>query len=149
MKHEKILVVDDDLTISSLLVELLKIEGYYAVENAANGLEGFEKYKALKPDIVLMDVSMPIMNGYEACQKIKRFDPNANIIVLTGNPQDDTAQKIIREGYTSILLEKPFSAFFLLKTIKEFLASQPPNVPISPKDTGCVYSNSVKSPQCA
>lgn len=145
MRHEKILVVDDDLSLSNLLVELLKIEGYSAVENAANGLEGFQKYKVLKPDLVLMDVSMPIMNGYEACQKIKRFDPNANIIVLTGNPWDDTAQKIIREGYASILLQKPFNIFFLLNSIKQLLTNQPSKALTSLKDTGYIYSNSVKN----
>ncbi len=149
MRREKILVVDDDPHFSRLLVEVLKIEGCYAIKNAANGLEGFEKYKALRPDLVLMDISMPIMNGYESCQKIKQLDPNANIIILTGNPQDDKAQKIMREGYACMLLQKPFTISFLLKSIKQLLASQSSNVLSSPKDTGCVHSNSVKSPQCA
>ncbi|MBW2646787.1 MAG: response regulator [Deltaproteobacteria bacterium] len=149
MKHEKILVVEDDPHLSSLIVEILKIEGYCAIENAANGLEGFEKYKALRPDLVLMDMSMPIMNGYESSQKIKQFDPNANIIILTGNPRDDNAQKIMGEGYASILLQKPFMISFLVENIRQLLASQSSNVLISPKDTGYVHSNSVKSFQCA
>jgi CheY-like chemotaxis protein len=102
-----ILIVDDDLGVLSTLSEILEMEGYSTVAQAVNGLEGLEKYKELRPDLVLMDMDMPVMDGYESSREIKAFDPGANILVLTGNPTAIQAQKTLEEGYAAILLKKP------------------------------------------
>ncbi|MEW6326709.1 MAG: response regulator [Thermodesulfobacteriota bacterium] len=102
-----ILIVDDDLGVLSTLSEILEMEGYSAVAQAANGLEGLEKYKELQPDVVLMDMDMPVMDGYESSREIKAFDPEANILVLTGNPHTILAKKTLEEGYAATLLKKP------------------------------------------
>lgn len=150
MRRKKILVVEDDRRFSSLLVELLTMEGSYTVVDAANGLEGFEKYKAVKPDLVLTDMDMPIMNGYETCRKIREFDPYATIIILTGDSQGTNAQKALKEGYTSLLLQKPISISFLLKIIKRLLSQQPLRIRSFPKDSGYRRSShSIKNLQCA
>ncbi len=140
MRHEKILVVDDDTRFASSLTEILTSRGYCNIENATNGLEGLEKYTAAKPDLVLMDMNMPIMNGYEACRKIKQFDPDANIIVMTGDTQGDNAQKIIREGYTSVLLKKPVSVSLLLENIKRELEHQSLKILLYANASGSVYA---------
>ena len=81
-----------------------------------------DKYKDFLPDIVVMDVEMPIMDGYESSSKIKSFDPNARILVLTGNPGDTRARKTIEEGIALSLLHKPVKLMDLNRTINENLA---------------------------
>jgi two-component system chemotaxis response regulator CheY len=121
MNTQKILVVDDDSAISKGLLESLNMEGYHAVDSAPNGLDGLEKYKAMRPDLVIMDMEMPVMNGYESSQKIKELDPNANILVLTGTPENIYAKKTMDEGYASVLLTKPVSWRNLRQTIESHL----------------------------
>jgi two-component system chemotaxis response regulator CheY len=121
MHNQKILVVDDDSAISKGLLEVLNMEGYNAVDSAPNGLDGLEKYKTMRPDLVIMDMEMPVMNGYESSQKIKEINPNANILVLTGTPENIYAKKTIDEGYASVLLTKPVSWGQLRQTIERHL----------------------------
>jgi CheY-like chemotaxis protein len=103
----KILIVDDEPALSALLCEALELEGSYRVDKASNGLEGVKKYKEFSPDLVIMDMNMPVMNGYDSSRKIKSYDQDARILVLTGNPSDVRAKKTIKEGFALALLEKP------------------------------------------
>lgn len=121
MHNQKILIVDDDNSLSASLIEVLNMEGFDAVDRADNGLAGLEKYKKMRPDLVIMDMDMPVMNGYESSQKIKELDPNANILVLTGTPDSTYAKKTIEEGYASILLRKPVTWRSLRQTIESYL----------------------------
>lgn len=107
MEPRKILIVDDEPALSTLLCEALEIEGPYRVDKASNGLEGVEKYKEFSPDLVIMDMNMPVMNGYDSSREIKSYDQDARILVLTGNPSDVRAKKTIKEGFALALLEKP------------------------------------------
>ena len=121
MLQEKILIVDDERPIADLILQALQIEGYQNVENAYNGKEGLEKYKLFSPDLVIMDINMPVMDGYESSIRIKSFDPDARILVLTGNPGDTRARQTINEGIALTLLEKPISLKELSRTIRENL----------------------------
>lgn len=121
MLQQKILVVDDERLLTDLMSESLQMVGHYDVEKASNGEEGFEKYKSFLPDIVLMDIEMPVMDGYESSRQIKSFDPNAKILVLTGNPSDSRAKKSLKEGIALTLLEKPVRLGFLNQIIRENL----------------------------
>ncbi len=130
MLGKKILIIDDERPISDLVVELLESEGYSNVERASNGLEGLEKYKSFLPDLVIMDMQMPVMDGYESSIKIKSFDPEARILVLTGNPGDCKAHQTIREGYALSLLQKPIRLTDLSRSIRENLPLQGENISI-------------------
>ena len=121
MIDEKILIVDDEKLISDLMSEALNLAGFQHVESAANGQEGLEKYKAFSPDLVIMDIEMPVMDGYESSSKIKSFDPRAKILVLTGNPGDVRARKTISEGIAVTLLEKPIDLIDLSRIVRENL----------------------------
>ncbi len=107
MDGDKVLIVDDDCRLAAVLSELLETEGYLNVERACNGLEGLEKYKQLRPNLVLMDMDMPVMNGYESSREIKAFDPQANILILTGSPEAVHTKKTVEEGYALVVLRKP------------------------------------------
>ena len=98
--------------------------GFENVESASNGREGLEKYKAIMPDLVIMDIEMPVMDGYESSSKIKSYDPDARILVLTGDPSDDRARKTLNEGIAMNLLEKPISLMYLGRIVKENLPAQ-------------------------
>ncbi len=123
MLPHKILIIDDENDIASLMLRYLRMEGYDKVDRASNGLEGLEKYKVLSPDLVLMDIEMPVMDGYQSSCEIKAFDPEAKILILTGNPDDTRAQKVLKEDMAFALLQKPYSLRDLGLMIHENLPS--------------------------
>jgi CheY-like chemotaxis protein len=123
MHPEKILVVDDEYMIADLMHKILQMVGYSRVEKAFNGQEAVEKYKTFQPDLVFMDIEMPVMDGYESSSRIKSFDPDAKILVVTGNPGDSRAQKTMSEGFALTLLQKPLLLDRMKRVIKESLAS--------------------------
>lgn len=125
MTPQKILLVDDETALSELIFEGLLVKGDYDIEEALNGSEALEKYKEFLPDIVLMDIEMPVMDGYESSSKIKSFDPNAKILVMTGNPWCDRARKTVEEGIALSLLEKPVRLEDLNRTISKNLPARP------------------------
>jgi len=121
MDKRKVLIVDDEKGLSELIMESLLLFGNFNVESANNGSEAIEKYMTFLPDIVVMDVEMPIMDGYESSHKIKTFDPNARILMLTGNPGDIRARRTIEEGIALTLIQKPVRLMDLNRTISENL----------------------------
>jgi two-component system chemotaxis response regulator CheY len=122
MNAKKILIVDDNDTIYGLFKDFFEAKGYFA-EIAHNGLEGVNKYRILKPDVVLMDLQMPVMNGYESSKGIKNYDPNAKIVMLTGYSQDPLAKKSLREGYVSTVIPKPCNLNNLFQMVTHTLTS--------------------------
>ena len=86
MANEKILVVDDDANICELLRLYLTKEGYQ-VTVANDGEEGLEKFNAVKPDMVLLDVMMPRMDGLEVCRRIRKAG-NTPVMMLTAKVQE-------------------------------------------------------------
>jgi CheY-like chemotaxis protein len=123
MLRQKILIIDDERPLCELLFEALCMQGPYHVDHASNGKEGFEKYKAVLPDLVVMDIHMPQMDGYESSRKIKAFDPQAKILVVTGNTTDVRARQAMDEGMALKLLQKPVRLKELSRIIEDSLAS--------------------------
>jgi len=119
--QRRILIVDDEPSLAALLCEILEIEGTYVVDRAFDGLEGLRKYKEFAPDLVIMDINMPVMNGYDSSRQIKSYDQDARILVLTGNVSDSRAQKTLREGFALALLEKPMKLPELSRIVSENL----------------------------
>ena len=95
----RILVADDDTANNMLLRALLEEQGY-EVLSAANGQEAVDLYRAELPDMVLMDVKMPIMDGYEAAQQIKSIpiDGFVPLIFLTAMTEEEGLVKCIESG---------------------------------------------------
>lgn len=123
MVKKKILIVDDERPLSDLMLEALEMEGTYVVDQAFNGQEGVEKYKKFIPDLVIMDINMPVMDGYESSVQIKTFDPAARILVLTGNASDIRAKKTVQEGIALSLLQKPLKLNDLSRIIRDKLSA--------------------------
>lgn len=112
----KCLVVDDSPAISNLIKTIL-ISQDHEVVTAANGLEALDKYHKFKPDIVTLDLTMPIMDGYETLKRLMALDKDANIIMLTASDQTELLQRCMERG-AKAFLEKPFSKDMLLSLIK-------------------------------
>jgi two-component system chemotaxis response regulator CheY len=122
MQKKRILIVEDAVYMREMLVEMLEQEGeeYEIVGFAVNGEEAVEKYNELKPDLVTMDLVMEVMDGIQAIKEIKRYDPNALILVITalGTPdQRDAVLKAGADGY----LWKPFTVKNLADVLEELL----------------------------
>jgi two-component system chemotaxis response regulator CheY len=118
----KILIVDDTLFMRTLLKNVLNNGGHTIVGEAVDGLDGVTKYKALKPDLVTMDVVMPKMNGIDALKAIKEFDPAARVIMCTAVGQEQMVKLAIKSGAKGYII-KPFQAPKVLEEIKNVLSA--------------------------
>ncbi len=106
MKSIKILIADDHEVVRDGLKNiLLSMGGIVISGEASNGEEAVKFYNSLKPDIVIMDISMPIMNGIDATRIIKENDPNAKILVLTMHDNQEYLNQIIRSGAKGFVLK--------------------------------------------
>ncbi len=112
-----VLVVDDSSLIRKVLIHLLNENGYQVVGEATNGLEGVELYKELEPDIVTLDITMPVMDGVTALRKIKEYNPNAMVAMISAAGQKDKLMDALREG-AELFFTKPFNTQEIIKSLK-------------------------------
>jgi len=106
MKNIKILIVDDHEVVRDGLKNiLLSLNNVAIAGEAANGEDAISMYDSLKPDLVIMDISMPGMNGIEATRIIKENDPNAKILILTMHDNQEYLNQIIRSGAKGFVLK--------------------------------------------
>jgi len=123
-KHRsKILIVDDSRTIVALINSILKED--YDTVTAGNGLEAIEAHNRAKPDLILMDVEMPVMDGFEACKKIKEENKNTftPIIFITSKRDLQSMKEGLRAGAEDYLT-KPFEPEELLARVQAVLRTQ-------------------------
>jgi CheY-like chemotaxis protein len=114
-KSIRVLVVDDEPEIREILSIFLKD---YEVIEASNGAEAVEAYKKYKPDVVIMDIVMPIMDGSSATKKIKEIDPDAKIVALTAFAVSK-GKDMLNAGAVE-LLEKPFTKTKIREIIEKY-----------------------------
>jgi CheY-like chemotaxis protein len=118
---EKILIVDDEIEICKVMVDLVEVLGYQGAF-AGTGKEGLEKYETWQPDLVLMDRSMPDMDGMIAAAKIMDLNPDAKIIILSGYEADGPSG--IDEGKMKLLkgyITKPIDMGKLSRLLSDIL----------------------------
>ena len=118
MANEKILVVDDDANICELLRLYLTKEGYQ-VTTANDGEEGLEKFNQLKPDMVLLDVMMPRMDGLEVCRRIRKLG-NTPVMMLTAKGSEYDKVVGLDMGADDYMT-KPFGMMELIARVKALL----------------------------
>jgi DNA-binding response OmpR family regulator len=117
----KVLIVDDDEVLLALTHNLLEEEGY-RVLSTADGPQGITIYKQLRPDLVLLDLGLPHMSGFEVLRKIRAFDQKAKIIIVTGHDSRESADVALRHGASDFVV-KPFSHVDLLNRIRSVLSA--------------------------
>lgn len=115
----KVLLVDDAAFMRMRCAKLLNENGYTVAE-AENGQEAVEKYLSVKPDLVLMDITMPIMDGLTAVAEIKKLDPEAKIVMCSALGQQNTVMSAIKAGAKDFII-KPYQPEKILATIKRFV----------------------------
>jgi two-component system, chemotaxis family, chemotaxis protein CheY len=104
---KRLLVVDDALFMRKLICGVAAEAGWQVVGEATNGEQAVALYEQLKPDLVTMDLVMPIMGGLEALRKIRELDPQAQIVVVTALDQKQALMDSIRDGALDFIV-KPF-----------------------------------------
>ena len=116
----KILVVDDAQFMRMKATKLLTANGYEVIE-AGTGTEAVESYKAEKPDAVLLDITMPDMDGLQALKEIKKIDPNANVAMVTAMGQQSIVMDALKSGAKDFIV-KPFDPERVLGAVEKILA---------------------------
>ena len=112
----KILVVDDAAFMRKVIKDTLNKAGYTDVHEAVDGANAVEQYNALKPDLVLMDITMPNMDGLEALKAIRAADSSANVVMCSAMGQETMVIDAIRSGAKDFIV-KPFKPERVLKTV--------------------------------
>ena len=117
---KNILISDDAAFMRMMIKDILTKNGYNIAGEAENGAKAVEKYAELKPDLVLMDITMPEMDGIEALKKIKASDPGASVIMCSAMGQQAMVIESIQSGAKDFIV-KPFQADRVLESIRKVL----------------------------
>src|SRR5947207_3220751 len=119
MQQITVLLADDHIVVRQGLRALLVAEGDIAIVGEAdNGRQAVQLAKKLLPDVVVMDIAMPVLNGLEATRQITRFIPSTKVLVLYSYSDDDYVQQLTQAGAAGYLV-KQTAATELLKAIRE------------------------------
>lgn len=115
---KNILICDDAAFMRMMIKDILTKNGYNIAGEAENGAQAVEKYAELKPDLVLMDITMPEMDGIEALKKIKASDPGASVIMCSAMGQQAMVIESIQSGAKDFIV-KPFQADRVIEAVQK------------------------------
>ncbi len=116
----KVLVVDDALYTRKVLREILEAEKIEVIE-ASNGWEAIKKYQEERPDLVLLDVSMPDMDGLQALQAIREVDKEAKVVMVSAMGQSSTVKEAMKFGACDFVV-KPFKRSQIRDVISRWIS---------------------------
>lgn len=117
----RVLIVDDSPVLRIMLQEMLESLGHAIVGEAENGASALALYKEKKPDLVTLDVSLPDINGIEVLEKLRKSDPRANVLMVTGNDQKAIEAKALALRALGVL-RKPFDESELKAVLEKIAA---------------------------
>ncbi|MGN0376032.1 MAG: response regulator [Suilimivivens sp.] len=115
---KNILIVDDAAFMRMMIKDILTKNGYNVAGEAENGAKAFEKYNEIKPDLVLMDITMPEVDGIQALKNIKAADPGAKVIMCSAMGQQAMVIESIQAGAKDFIV-KPFQPDRVLEAVKK------------------------------
>ena len=115
---KNILIVDDAAFMRMMIKDILTKNGYNIAAEAENGKIAVDKYNEVKPDLVLMDITLPEMDGIQALKAIKGNDPNAAVIMCSAMGQQAMVIEAIQSGARDFIV-KPFQAERVLEAVKK------------------------------
>lgn len=115
---KNILICDDAAFMRMMIKDILTKNGYTVAGEAENGAKAVEKYTELKPDLVLMDITMPEMDGIQALKKIRELDPKASVIMCSAMGQQAMVIESIQSGAKDFIV-KPFQANRVLEAVRK------------------------------
>lgn len=117
---KKILLVDDAAFMRKMIKDTLSKNGYTDLHEAVDGADAVEKFTELKPDLVIMDITMPNMDGLEALKAIRAKDSGANVVMCSAMGQESMVMDAVRSGAKDFIV-KPFKGERVLKTVASIL----------------------------
>ena len=117
---KNIMICDDAAFMRMMIKDILSKNGYNVVGEAENGAIAVDKYSELKPDLVLMDITMPEMDGIQALKKIREKDGNASVIMCSAMGQQAMVIESIQAGARDFIV-KPFQADRVIEAVKKVL----------------------------
>jgi len=112
----RILITDDTIFTRTVLKSILTANGFKNIIEAGNGEEAVREYKSKQPDVVLMDITMPVMDGLAALREIRAHDPKAKVIMCTAMGQKNMVVEAIQAGAKDFIV-KPFQSNRVLESI--------------------------------
>jgi two-component system chemotaxis response regulator CheY len=118
--NNRVLIVDDSLFMRHRLKNIIESSGGVVVGEAADGVEAVEKFRELQPDLMFLDITMPIMNGICALKKIKDENNNANVIMVTAMSQGSFIKESLEMGAADYIC-KPFKEDNIREIIEKHL----------------------------
>ena len=114
----KILIVDDSSTSRKILRGILENNGYEVAGEATNGEEGVKLFEELNPDVVTMDITMPVMDGVSALKEIMKLNANAKVIMVTAAGQKGNVVEALKAGAYDFVT-KPFEEDVICDLLKK------------------------------
>jgi two-component system, chemotaxis family, chemotaxis protein CheY len=119
----RVLIVDDALFMRSMIKDILTTSGRYeVVGEAANGREAIEKFQQIQPEVLTMDIVMPVMDGIEATREILKLDPGVKIVMCSALGQEPLVIESIAAGAKDFIV-KPFTPEKVLKVLDQIVKS--------------------------
>ena len=119
-----VLIIEDDDDLLGIYKEILELHDY-DVHTASNGVEGIEKFKQIKPSLIIMEVDTPSLDGYDTFKKIKEIDKNANVVIITSDLEFESKyQEALNREPIKVIL-KPILVNELLNLAKKYTKTRP------------------------
>ena len=119
---KKILLVDDAAFMRKVIKDTLSKAGYTELFEAVDGADAVAKFEEIQPDLVIMDITMPNMDGLEALQAIRGKNPNANVVMCSAMGQESMVMDAVRFGAKDFIV-KPFKSDRVIKTVTSILGN--------------------------
>lgn len=116
-----VMIVDDELFFRKLLGTILAEKGISVIAEAADGVEGVEKYSLYRPELVILDIYMPQKNGFDATKDILSINPKAKVLICSGMGYDDDVKAALAIGARDVIL-KPFIPQEVIEIVSRVLA---------------------------
>ncbi|HBV89058.1 MAG TPA: two-component system response regulator [Desulfosporosinus sp.] len=116
----KILIVDDASFMRLMIRQILARQGLTDIIEAENGRQSVEQFKSIKPDLTLMDITMPELDGLAALKEILSFDPMAKVVICSAVANENIVQEALNQGAVDFVA-KPFQPEKLLNTVVKHL----------------------------
>ena len=116
-----VLIVDDAAFMRLTIKQILEAHGHSVAGEAENGIEAIKKYPIVKPDVVILDITMPDMDGIEALKRLKELDPAAKIIICSAVGQQKMLAQAIQYGASNFIV-KPFENEVLVAALEKVIA---------------------------
>ncbi len=118
--NQKIMIVDDAAFMRMMINDTLTKNGYTNLIEASDGQKAYDLYQAERPDLVIMDITMPNMDGIHALQAIRNYDKGAKVVMCSAMGQESMVVDAIRFGALDFIV-KPFKPDRILQTVSKIL----------------------------